>query len=127
MNKKSLILLTVAVVLIIAGFGVRLVTSKTNMIKESHETLGQTKVVSVDAVVADPETYTGIIGVEGLVMKSEGGETAFALGCEDACVLMPVKYKGQPPQEGTNVVVYGEIKKTETSKYIFVAKEIVAK
>ena len=127
MNKKSLIVVGIAIVLLGVGFGLRLFMTKTAENKEARASLSQAKVVNVDAVVGDPEKFPGIIGVEGLVTKSDETGSTFALGCEDACILMPVKFAGQWPKEGTNVIAYGEIKKTEEAKYIFVAQEITAK
>ncbi len=127
MNKKSLIVFASAVVLVGAGFGLHLLTTKAPENKEAHAALSQFKIVNVDVIVREPEKFTGTIGVEGLVTKSDETGSTFALGCEDACILMPVKFAGQRPKEGTNVIVYGEIKKTEGAKYIFVAQEIATK
>ena len=127
MNKKSLIVVGIAIVLVGAGYGLHLFTTKTAENKNAQVELGKAKIVNVDAVVGDPEKFPGIIGVEGLVTKSDETGSTFALGCEDVCILMPVKFAGQWPKEGTNVIAYGEIKKTEEAKYIFVAQEITAK
>ena len=75
----------------------------------------------------NPEKFVGLIGVEGTIAKVDEKNLAFTLGCEDACIAMPVKFSGRLPKEGANVIAYGEVKKTEQAKYIFVAQEIKAK
>lgn len=131
MNKKSLGVISIALVLIGAGWGIRVMTSGPSENVAVQTDRVKARVVSVDEVVNDPEkfilTLVGIIGVEGTVTKIDESHAAFMLGCEDACIVMPVKFNGQPPKEGANVVAYGEVKKTEQDKYIFVAQEIQSK
>jgi hypothetical protein len=127
MENKSLASVLIALVLLGAGWGVHLLTSKSSE-KSGTQTIGnKAKVVNVDDVVSNPEEFGGVIGVEGTVTKVDEANSAFSLGCEDACILMPVKFDGRPPKEGTNVIAYGEVKKTGQAKYIFVAQEIKPK
>lgn len=127
MNKKSLGVIGIALVLVGTGLTFHLLTKKTAENRESHITHDQTNILDVDNVVNDPDKFTGLIGVEGSITRINEPGLMFTLGCEDACVLMPVKYTGHVPAVGTSIIAYGEIKKTEESKYIFVAQEIAAK
>lgn len=85
------------------------------------------KIVSVDEVVKAPGEYKDFLGVEGDVIRIDKSNSVFLLGCEDACIVMPVKYKGKMPKVKSKVIVYGEVKKQENGKYIFQAKEIKIK
>lgn len=85
------------------------------------------KILNVDEVVNHPERFTGPIGVIGTVTKVDKASATFYLGCEDACIMMPAKYKGQMPKVGSKVTIYGEIKRTEGKRYIFEAKKVIAK
>ncbi len=123
MNKKSLAIIFIAVVLIGAGWGVHFLTSKSSEDSTTQTPNSKTQIVNVDDVVNDPEKYIGVIGVEGTIAKVDETNSVFTLGCEDVCILMPVKFNGLVPKEGTNVIAYGEVKKIE-DKYIFVAQEI---
>lgn len=134
MEKKSLGIVAIALVLIAAGWGVHWLTSGNPSLRDktpensgTRATASRAKVVNVDDVVNNPEKFAGLIGVEGTVTKVDETNSAFTLGCEDACIVMPVKFSGRPPKEGANVIAYGEVKKTEQAKYIFVAQEIKAK
>ena len=127
MNKKSLAVISIALILIGVGWGVHLLTSNLSEKSGTQTTGNKAKVVNVDDVVSNPEKFDGVIGVEGTVTKVDETNSAFTLGCEDACILMPVKFDGRPPKEGANIIAYGEVKKTEQAKYIFVAQEIKAK
>src|SRR3972149_3436038 len=127
MEKKSLGVVAIALVLIGAGWGVHWLTAKPGENCGTQATASKAKVVNVDDVVNNPEKFAGLIGVEGTITNLDETNTAFTLGCEDACIAMPVKFSGRPPKEGTNVIAYGEVKKTEQAKYIFVAQEIKAK
>ncbi|MCG3147703.1 MAG: hypothetical protein PCFJNLEI_01144 [Verrucomicrobiae bacterium] len=83
--------------------------------------------LSVDAVVEHPEKFGGPIGVVGRVANVEPASGAFALGCEDACVAMPVKFSGTMPKAGSDVIVRGQIKKESDGRYIFNAESVTAK
>lgn len=127
MEKKSLGVVAIALVLIGAGWGVHWLTSKPSEKSVTQTTSGKAKVVNVDDVVNNPDKFVGFIGVEGTIAKVDEKNWAFTLGCEDACIEMPVKFSGRLPKEGANVIAYGEVKKTEQAKYVFVAQEIEAK
>lgn len=127
MKKKSLGVVAIAVVLIVAGWGVHWLTSKPSEKSTTQTTASKAKVVNVDEVVNNPDKFVGFIGVEGTIAKVDEKNLAFTLGCEDACIEMPVKFNGRMPKEGTNVIAYGEVKKTEQSKFVFLAQEIEAK
>lgn len=115
----------IVVILVGAGWAVHLLTSETTTAKISDA--GMTP-VNVDDVVRNPEKFVGSpIGVAGTIIKVDETKSMLTLGCEDACIAMPVKIKAQPFQTGTNVIAYGEVKKTDQTKYIFIAEEIVAK
>lgn len=84
------------------------------------------KILTVDDVAESPEKYTGQIAVEGRVTEvAENG--LFTLGCDDACVAVPVKFAGAIPPKGRDVVVHGEIKKTDDGEYLFDAKKVTVK
>ena len=51
----------------------------------------------------------------------------FMLGCEDACVAMPVKFAGTPPKEGSDVTVRGQITKDAKGRYMFDAEDVTPK
>jgi cytochrome c-type biogenesis protein CcmE len=127
MNKKPFSIFLVILALIGVGFGLHLLTSKApeqNKVEVGTKTVS---VVDVDDVANNPEKFVGLIGIEGSVTSVDEEKSIFGLGCEDACVLVPVAYRGALPKEGTNVIAYGEVKKTNGDKYIFVAKEIAVK
>lgn len=127
MGKKSLGVVAIALVLIGAGWGMHWLTSKPPENSGTQATASKAKVVNVDDVVNNPEQFAGLIGVKGTIAKVDEKNSAFTLGCEDACIEMPVKFNGRLPKEGTNVVAYGEVKKTEQAKYVFIAQEIEVK
>lgn len=127
MVKKSLYVLGIAIVFVGAGWGVHWLASKPVENSGTPATVSKVKVVNVDEVVNNPEKFAGFIGVEGTVTKVDETNAAFTLSCEDECIMMPVKFEGRAPKEGTNVIAYGGVKKTEQAKYIFVAREIEAK
>lgn len=86
------------------------------------------KTVAVEEVLASPENFTGTIGVTGVVMDIDQSKSMFFLGCKSAspcaCAKMPVKYEGQMPEIGSDIVVYGEIGTTDARKYIFEGQEV---
>lgn len=80
--------------------------------------------LSVDAVIESPEQFTDDLVVAGRVSTVDSGSGAFALGCEDACVVLPVKFTGHLPAVGRDVVVRGQIKKNEQGRYLFDAQTV---
>ena len=86
-----------------------------------------TKVVDVDEIAKHPDRFKDTIGVVGKVIEVDESKAFFALGCEDACVMIPVKYKGQMPEVESYITVYGEIKEAEGGRYIFEGQEVKAR
>ena len=119
--KRNLVLGTMGVVMIfLVAFGifVRQSENKANSVSQS-------KVVVVDEVAMYPDRFTtGSIGVSGKVTEVNPSKSYFVLGCEDACVILPVKYTEKMPALGSNIVVYGEVKVAEGGKYIFDGKDV---
>lgn len=100
----------------------------------SHQSVAKTKTqvkkmkennikpIPVEKVIVNPETYIDkTILVEGVVKKTES-KLVFHLGCEDACVSMPVEYDMEP---GQTVVIQGKTQKRKDGKFIFVAEKII--
>jgi cytochrome c-type biogenesis protein CcmE len=127
MNKKSIGIISIAVVLVGVGFGLHWLLSKESVDKARQATVSKVAVVDVDEIASQPERFSGTIGVEGPVTDVDEAKSIFALGCEDACIAIPVEYRGRLPKKGTNVIAYGKIKKTPEAKFVFVAHEIEAK
>ncbi len=115
MKRRAFITAIAGIALIGAGFGAYLLASKSSQHHSTVEGFGKTTLVAVDQVVGDPEKFTGLVGVNGSVSSVDESKSIFTLGCEDACVLLPVKFEGQMPKQGTNVVAYGKVEKDELS------------
>lgn len=84
-------------------------------------------VVSVDKVVRAPGRYEGFVGVEGVVARIDKSKGVFLLGCEDACIAMPVQYGSQMPEVKSQIVVYGQIRVREDGRYVFQGAEVKPK
>jgi hypothetical protein len=82
------------------------------------------QVVSIDKLARQPNLYKGVIGVSGTVKESTLSESFFILGCDDACIRMPVEYNKQLPKTGTKITAIGELVKTKEGKYVFKATDI---
>lgn len=121
-KKKSLIIFAIGIVVLLTTLiiysnkGVENTTAGT----ENQELMA----IDVDYVVENPEKYTGVINVEGTVTEISDNKKFFTLGCEDACVNLPVSYKGDLPKVESNIIASGEVKKDVDGKYFFDAKEI---
>ena len=85
------------------------------------------KVLDVDTVVAHPDKFKGKIDVAGRVAKVDADKKLLVLGCEDACVAMPVKFSGTMPKTNSNVVVRGQITKDAEGRYLFDAESVTPK
>ena len=87
-----------------------------------------TKIVAVEDVLKSPENFSGTMGVAGRVMNIDQSKSMFFLGCKTstpcACAMMPVKYGGQMPEIGSDIVVIGKITTTEAGKFIFEGQEV---
>lgn len=114
----GLLLAVVFVIYLLGKPGGKTVTPETNV--------NLSKVVDIDEIARHPDHFKGSIEVVGRVVKVDESKAIFVLGCEDVCVAMPVRYGGQMPNLGSEVVVYGEIKETE-GKYIFEGQQIKAR
>lgn len=115
-------------VVIMVAIGIYVVKNPTEKSTPQMESYNPPiKIVNVDKIVNAPDKYKGYLGAEGKVIEVDESKSLFLLGCEDACIFMPVKYKGQIPVVGTEIVVYGEIKKQEDGKYVFEGKEVKMK
>lgn len=123
MKKKFLIGSIGVLVLLIVILGIYFVS----LPNRKNNPLNLSKVVDVDQVVQHPDRFHGFVGVDGIVIKVDPSKDAFVLGCEDLCIMMPVKYTGQMPDVGCQITVYGEIKQSEDEKFVFEAQEIKTK
>lgn len=92
--------------------------------KAESNVTNTTKIVTVDEVIKNPEKFNGTIGVTGKVVSIDNSKSLFFLGCEDICVKMPVEYKGQLPEVGDNIVVFGETITVNDGKRVFEGLEI---
>jgi len=122
LKKKSLIIIVISIVVLLSAFLIYSNVSFEN--KMDKPTSSEVKSIDVDYVVEHPEKYSGLINVEGTVKEVMDGSKFFTLGCEDACVNLPVTYKGELPKLESNIVAFGEVKKDIDGKYFFDAMEI---
>lgn len=127
--KKQIIIGTIGVILVLATFGIYFVKniSEKKTISQKKNNNQSIKVVNVDKVISNPDWYKGFFGVEGTVMKIDKAKSIFLLGCGDACIIMPVKYRGQMPELESEIIVYGELRKNEDGRYVFQGKEVKTK
>lgn len=127
--KKKIIKVTIGIgllsVVISGTYLVKNHAEKSNLQSENNNP--SIKVIDVEEVVKAPEQYRDFVEVEGRVMKVDESKSIFLLGCEDACIVMPVKYKGQMPEVKSKIIVYGEIRKREDGKYVFQGKKVKTK
>lgn len=98
-----------------------------NKVSSRETTSLSVKVINVDEIVSNPGRYKGFLGIEGIVTKINKSKKIFLLGCEDVCIIMPVRYKGKLPKLKSKIIVYGEIKKQKDGKYFFDGKEVKIK
>ena len=131
MNKVSTIVIILGILLLGGLLTLIYFTNKQPVDKANlpEKKLNSSEIVDVDAVVRQPERFQDYIGVVGKVISThlKDQEQFFVLGCEDACIRMPVLYKGQVPEVGSDVIVYGKIKKANDGRYFFEAQEIKVK
>ena len=121
-KKKTLIIFAIGFVMLLSALIIysNIGEEKINSVTEKQEL----KAIDVDYVAENPEKYTGVINVEGTVTEILDDKKFFTLGCEDACVNLPVFYKGNLPKVESNIIASGEVKKDVYGKYFFDAKEI---
>src|SRR3972149_10731661 len=121
-KKKSLIIVVIGVVVLLAALLIYSNVVFKNTTANSITT--EVKPIDVDYIVDNPEMYSGVINVEGTVKEVLDNKKFFTLGCEDACVNLPVSYKGELPKLESNIIALGEVKKDVDGKYFFDAREI---
>lgn len=123
-------LVVVVGILMAAVLGICAWTYPVSSTDASKTDYNGTKIVTVEEVLGNPGNFSGIIGVTGKVMSIEQSRSMFFLGCKSqgviscACAEMPVKYEGQMPEIGSDIVVFGEIKTTEAGKNVFEGQEV---
>jgi len=121
-KKKSLIIVVIGFVVLLAALLIYSNVVFKNTTANSITT--EVKPIDVDYIVDNPEMYSGVINVEGTVKEVLDNKKFFTLGCEDACVNLPVSYKGELPKLESNIIALGEVKKDVDEKYFFDAREI---
>jgi len=118
----------VAGILMTAVLGFYVWTYPVSSTDTSKADYNETKIVAIEEVLASPQNFSGTMGVTGKVMSIEQSRSMFFLGCKGvvscACAEMPVKYDGQMPEIGSEVVVFGEITTAESGKYVFKGQEV---
>jgi len=82
------------------------------------------QVVSIDELIMQPNLFKGVIEISGTVQKSTTPESFFILGCDDACIMIPVEYNKQLPKPDMKITAIGELSKTKEGKYFFKATDI---
>lgn len=127
MNRKLLAGSLGMGLILAAAFGIYFMSLSDDKVNPSDKKANLLKVVTVDEIVRHPERFSSSIGVVGTVIKVDESKALFALGCEDACVMMPVRFRGQMPNPDSNIIVYGEITGAEGGRYLFEAQEVKAK
>ena len=123
--KKKIICggLTLVVIMAALWLGSRFLPGGTGLKKAMSHPTGP---VSAEDVAADPGRHNGFLELEGVVTGLAGSGGVFFLGCPDGCLSVPVKYPGRMPVQGSNLIVYGELKQQD-GKYIFEGKELSAR
>lgn len=87
-------------------------------------TAGSNSIVSVDVVAGSPADFVGDVKVSGTVTSVDPAKHSLVLGCSDACVAVPITYRGQLPKPKSNVVVTGVIAKSPRGAYEFTASNV---
>lgn len=127
--KKKIITVTIGIGLLLAVMsGIYLVKNhaeKSNL--QSEDDNPSVKIIDVEEVVKAPDRYKRFLGVEGVVIKVNEAKGIFLLGCKDACIVMPVRYKGQMPEPKSEIIVYGEVRKQEDGRHVFQGKKVKTK
>lgn len=120
-NKLSIIIISVIAI----SFLALIIYSSIEFIDPAANSVNsEMKIVDVDKVVENPEEYVGLISVEGRVNEIASDNKYFTLGCEDACVNLPVSYKGEFPKLESNIIALGKVKKDDDGKFFFDARKI---
>ncbi len=122
MDRKKVTILISGIALVIAAVLIFLSRGPNNTSTNSQN--AEMKLISVDKLVESPRKFAGIVSVEGRVTEIIDNKKIFTLGCEDACIGLPVAYKGAMPKLESNIIALGEVKKDVDGKFFFDAKEI---
>ena len=128
MNKKMIIIAVALGLLLVTALAIFFMKNFAHRAdSQKTDTNASIKVVNVDKLISAPERYQGFLGAEGTVLKVDKAKDVFLLGCEDACISMPVKFKGQMPAPESEIIVYGEIKREEDGRFIFQGEQVKIK
>jgi cytochrome c-type biogenesis protein CcmE len=84
------------------------------------------KIIKIDDVIENPENFKGTISVSGIVFNPDKSKKYFEIGCEDACVYLPVQFQGDIPQNKKEIILTGTLIK-DTDKYYFKANNFKEK
>ncbi len=122
MDRKKVTILISSIALVIVAVLIFLSKGPNNTSTNSQN--AEMKLISIDKLVESPEKYAGLVSVEGTVKEVVNNKNMFTLGCEDACIGLPVAYKGEMPKTESNIIALGEVKKDNNGKFFFDAKEI---
>lgn len=123
--KKNFLIGIIGIGLLLAVvFGIYYIRQPGGQAVPTGANANLSKILSTDEIAKHPDRFKGSIEVIGIVTKVDEFETLFFLGCEDACVAVPVKYEGQMPDLGSEVIVSGEIKETEGGRYIIEGQKV---
>jgi len=127
MKNKNILILTVVLSTFLLGMS-PLKRSEDNVsIEPSIDVVESITIVSADSVLMNPSQYKGLIAVEGKVATVDESNSTFGLGCDDGCLVLPVKCSEKLPEKNSSVTVYGEVKKIEGKGYVFESKKVVVK
>ncbi len=125
--KNNILILTAILICASVGMG-KLDKTKTNEVgKSSSDAINPTIITNLDNVLMNPDQFTGYITVEGKVAMVDSAKSMFGLGCDDGCLILPVKCSGEIPQKDSEVTVFGELKKIEGEGYIFESQKVEVK
>lgn len=126
MEKRYLLVAGIALIFVVA-FGIYFTKSLENNADSTKLETNPSEIITVDQLVGYPTQFEGSpIRVTGVVTKVDEPKGIFLLGCEDACIKVPVRYTREMPQLGSEVIVRGEIR-SEGGRYVFEGEEIEAR
>jgi hypothetical protein len=126
LKPKTILWITAAVVLAVV-FAFAAAWTFQSGFSASNAGAPRSDTVPVDELVAHPDRFTDVIEVAGTVTKVDPASGAFAVGCEDVCVAMPVKFSGVLPAVGNDVIVRGRVERVDQQRYVFAAHAVEVK
>lgn len=121
-SKKYWLILLIAI-FIIGGIVYHFSRSQKPLINKDVAVV--TRVVPAENIILRPDQYQGYIGADGTINEIIDDNT-FTLGCRDACLSMPVKFKTSGLKIKEEVVANGRLAK-ENGKYVFEAESVKPK